>query len=56
MKTFTTEILIIIIFSKKIARDAHMSLKEGKIMPQLPPTTIADGLRMPLKEKTWKII
>lgn len=33
-----------------------MSLKEGKLHPQLPPNTIADGLRMPMGEKPFEII
>ncbi|KRX04350.1 Tryptophan synthase beta subunit-like PLP-dependent enzymes superfamily [Pseudocohnilembus persalinus] len=39
-----------------LARDAYLSLKEGKMHPQLPPKTIADGLRMPLGDKTFDII
>jgi len=40
----------------KGADDAFLSLKEGKIIPQLDPRTIADGLRTSLGELTFPII
>ena len=38
------------------ADDAYHSLKEGKIIPQLNPNTIADGLRTSLGDKNFPII
>jgi threonine dehydratase len=38
------------------ADDAYQSLKEGRIMPARPPTTIADGLRTSLGDLTFSII
>jgi len=38
------------------ASDAWESKKSGKIIPQLNPQTIADGLRTSLGDKTWPII
>ena len=39
-----------------LARDAYLSLISGKIEPQFPPKTIADGVRANLGDKTFKII
>ena len=39
-----------------LARDAKMSLEQGKIIPQLPPVTIADGLRTSLGPHTYNIL
>ena len=39
-----------------LARDAFLCFQENRLVAQLPPLTIADGLRMPLKERTWNII
>lgn len=39
-----------------LARDAKESLISHKIEPQMPPISIADGLRTSLGEKTFKII
>ena len=38
------------------ADDAYHSLKEGRIVPARPPTTIADGLRTSLGDLTFSII
>jgi len=38
------------------ADDAYRSLQEGKIMPPLPPNTIADGLRTALGTLTFAVI
>jgi threonine dehydratase len=38
------------------ASDAWDSKQAGKIIPQLNPQTIADGLRTSLGDKTWPII
>ncbi len=38
------------------ADDAYQSLKEGRIIPARPPTTIADGLRTALGELPFSII
>lgn len=38
------------------ADDAYQSLKEGRIVPARPPTTIADGLRTSLGDLTFSII
>ena len=38
------------------ANDAWQSKQAGKIIPQLNPQTIADGLRTSLGDKTWPII
>jgi threonine dehydratase len=38
------------------AADAYQSLKEGKIIPQVNPDTIADGLRTSLGDITFPII
>lgn len=40
----------------KMANDAELSLKEGTIVPQLNPRTIADGLRTSLGVITFPII
>jgi threonine dehydratase len=39
-----------------LADDAAQSLREGRIVPARPPTTIADGLRTALGDKTFPII
>ncbi len=40
----------------KNADDAYRSIKAGQIIPPENPNTIADGLRMPLGDKTFPII
>lgn len=40
----------------ELARDAHDSLVEGRILPALPPETIADGLRSSLGNKNFDIL
>jgi threonine dehydratase len=40
----------------KNADDAYQSLKQGKIIPQTNPNTIADGLRTQLSELTFSFI
>lgn len=40
----------------KMADDAYRSLKEGKLIPQTNPQTIADGLRTSLSPLTFKLI
>lgn len=39
-----------------LASDAHQSLQEGRIVPALPPRTIADGLLTSLGDLTFGII
>lgn len=39
-----------------LARDAYLSMISGKIEPQLPPISIADGVRANLGNLTFKII
>ena len=39
-----------------LARDAKMSLEKGEIVGQLPPITIADGLRTSLGPLTFQIL
>ncbi len=39
----------------ELAKDAYLSLKQGKLHPQLPVKTIADGLRTAMCERTFKI-
>ncbi|EAS06712.1 pyridoxal-phosphate-dependent protein (macronuclear) [Tetrahymena thermophila SB210] len=39
-----------------LARDAYLSLISGKVEPQFPPKTIADGIRANLGDKTFDII
>ncbi len=38
------------------ADDAHRSLKEGRIIAYDAPQTIADGLKVPLKDLTWHFV
>ncbi|MDN5870330.1 MAG: pyridoxal-phosphate dependent enzyme [Nitrococcus sp.] len=38
------------------ADDAYQSLKQGKIVAYDAPKTIADGLLVPLKERTWHFV
>lgn len=40
----------------ELANDAYLSLKTGKLHSQMPPTTIADGLRSALCNSTFNII
>ncbi|TVR69940.1 MAG: pyridoxal-phosphate dependent enzyme [Spirochaetaceae bacterium] len=40
----------------ELASDAHQSLREGQIVPALPPRTIADGLLTSLGDVTFEII
>jgi threonine dehydratase len=40
----------------KNADDAHRSLKAGRIIADDAPDTIADGLKVPLKELTWHFV
>lgn len=39
-----------------LARDAKESLEKGTIQPQMPPISIADGLRTSLGSNTFKIL
>lgn len=38
------------------ADDAHRSFKAGRIIADDAPVTIADGLKVPLKERTWHFV
>ena len=38
------------------ADDAYRSLKAGEIIAHDPPNTVADGLKVPLKELTWHFV
>ena len=38
------------------ADDAHRSLKAGRIIADDAPNTVADGLKVPLKELTWHFV
>jgi len=38
------------------ADDAYRSLKAGHIIADDAPVTIADGLKVPLKERTWHFV
>jgi len=38
------------------ADDAHRSLKAGHIIADDAPVTVADGLKVPLKERTWHFV
>lgn len=38
------------------ADDAYRSFKDGRLYPSMYPDTVADGLRMSLSERTFKII
>lgn len=40
----------------ELARDAHDSLAEGRVLPALPPETIADGLRSSLGQLNFEIL
>ncbi|MCT7377796.1 beta-hydroxyaspartate dehydratase BhcB [Chelativorans salis] len=40
----------------KNANDAHRSLKAGHIIADDAPQTVADGLKVPLKELTWHFV
>lgn len=40
----------------ELARDAHDSLIEGRLLPALPPNTIADGLRSSLGQLNFDIL
>jgi threonine dehydratase len=40
----------------ELAKDAYLSLQQNKIHPQLPPKTIADGLRTSLGSLTFPLI
>ena len=40
----------------KNADDAYRSLKAGHIIADDAPQTIADGLKVPLKERTWHFV
>ncbi len=40
----------------ELANDAYLSLKSGKLHPQLPPKTIADGLRTALCDRTFNLV
>jgi threonine dehydratase len=39
----------------ELAKDAYLSLKNGKLHPQLPPKTVADGLRTAMCERTFRL-
>jgi len=38
------------------ADDAYRSFKSGKLVTEDAPNTIADGLKMPLRDKTWYFV
>lgn len=38
------------------ADDAYQSFKQGKIVAYDAPNTVADGLKVPLKERTWHFV
>ena len=38
------------------ADDAYRSFKAGRIIADDAPVTIADGLKVPLKERTWHFV
>jgi threonine dehydratase len=40
----------------KEADDAYQSFKQGKIVAYDAPVTVADGLKVPLKERTWHFV
>ena len=40
----------------KEADDAYQSFKQGKIIAYDAPVTVADGLKVPLKERTWHFV
>lgn len=40
----------------EMAQDAYLGWKQNKLHPQLPPKSIADGLRTSLGDKTFKVI
>lgn len=40
----------------ELAKDAHLSMQAGEIIPALPPATIADGLRTSLGDVTFSIL
>ncbi|MFH1724491.1 MAG: pyridoxal-phosphate dependent enzyme [Elusimicrobiota bacterium] len=40
----------------ELADDAYRSLRTGRVLPPRPPLTVADGLRMPLCERTFAIL
>lgn len=40
----------------ELAGDAYLSMRDKKIHPQFPPITVADGLRVNLGEKPFKIL
>ena len=39
-----------------LARDAYLSIKEGKIHPQFPPKTLGEGVRTGIGEKTFSVM
>ena len=39
-----------------LARDTKLSLEKGELHPQLPPVSIADGLRVGIGDKTFQIM
>lgn len=40
----------------EMAQDAYLGWKKKELQPQLPPKSIADGLRTSLGDKTFKVI
>ena len=38
------------------ADDAYQSFKQGQIVAYDAPKTVADGLKVPLKERTWHFV
>ena len=40
----------------ELARDAFDSMRAGRLLPALPPMTVADGLRSSLGENTFRIL
>jgi threonine dehydratase len=42
--------------SPKNADDAYQSFKAGEIVAYDAPNTIADGLKVPLKDRTWHFV
>ncbi len=44
-----------IVAEPEMAKDAKLSLQQGKRIPQLPPKSIADGLRVGIGSKNYQI-
>lgn len=39
-----------------LACDAYLSMQEGKIVPQFPPVTLAEGVRTGIGDKTFQVM